>query len=54
MKGWFWGSILIIFGGVILLRNVFGIDIEFCETAFPILLILWGASMLATNLKPKK
>lgn len=54
MKGWFWGVVLIVFGGVILLRNLFGIDIEFWETLFPILLILWGASMLLTNLKAKK
>jgi hypothetical protein len=51
MKRWFWGIVFIVLGGVLLLRNVFDIDIHFWGTLIPILLIGWGLSMLMDNLK---
>jgi hypothetical protein len=54
MKGWFWGAFLVLFGIMILMRNVFDIEIRFWDTVVPILLILWGISMLVNNLGKKK
>jgi predicted membrane protein len=54
MKGWFWGAFLVLFGLMILMRNVFDIEIRFWDTVMPILFILWGISMLMKNLGKKK
>ncbi len=48
-SGIFWGILLVIIGGTILLRNVFDINLPLWEVIFPSLLILWGVSMLIKN-----
>ena len=46
----FFGIFLIIVGAFLLLRNVLDLDIPFWDFFFPLLLILWGASMLVNNI----
>lgn len=46
----FFGIFLLCIGLFLLLRNVFDLDIPFWDFAFPILLILWGLSMLIGNI----
>ncbi|MBS1902137.1 MAG: hypothetical protein JSS75_00340 [Bacteroidetes bacterium] len=45
----FWGILLVVVGGTILLRNVFGVDLPLWDVIFPAMLILWGVSMLIRN-----
>jgi hypothetical protein len=44
------GIFLLCIGLFLLARNIFDLDIPFWDVAFPILLIVWGASMLINNL----
>ena len=46
----FFGIFLIIVGAFLLLRNVLDLDIPFWDFFFPLLLILWGVSMLMKNI----
>jgi hypothetical protein len=46
----FAGIFLIIIGAYLLLRNVLELDIPFWDFLLPVLLILWGMSMLFKNL----
>ena len=46
----FFGIFLITVGAFLLLRNVLDLDIPFWDFFFPLLLILWGVSMLFTNI----
>jgi hypothetical protein len=46
----FFGIFLIIVGTFLLLRNVLDLDIPFWDFFFPILLVLWGVSMLVNNI----
>ncbi len=46
----FFGIFLVVVGGFLLLRNVLDLDIPFWDFVFPLLLILWGASMLINNI----
>jgi predicted membrane protein len=46
----FFGIFLIVVGAFLLLRNVLDLDIPFWDFFFPILLILWGVSMLVNNI----
>lgn len=46
----FFGIFLVIVGTFLLLRNVFDLDIPFWDFFFPLLLILWGVSMLVNNI----
>jgi hypothetical protein len=54
----FLGIFLIIIGVFLLLRNVLDLEIPFWDFLLPLLLILWGISMLVRNIsktaKPKK
>ena len=43
------GIFLLCIGLFLLLRNIFDLDIPFWDVAFPVLLILWGLSMLINN-----
>ncbi len=45
----FFGIFLVIVGAFLLLRNVLDLDIPFWDFFFPLLLILWGVSMLVNN-----
>ncbi|MDP4220185.1 MAG: DUF5668 domain-containing protein [Bacteroidota bacterium] len=45
----FFGIFLIVVGAFLLLRNVLDLDIPFWDFVFPLLLILWGVSMLVNN-----
>ncbi|MEI8135304.1 MAG: DUF5668 domain-containing protein [bacterium] len=45
----FLGIFLVIAGAFLLLRNIFDFDIPFWDFFFPVLLILWGVSMLVRN-----
>jgi uncharacterized membrane protein len=45
----FFGILLIAIGVFLLLRNVLDLDIPFWDFLLPILLILWGISMLIKN-----
>ena len=47
--GTFWGVLLVIIGGTILLRNVFGIDLPLWDVLLPAALIVWGVSLLVKN-----
>jgi predicted membrane protein len=48
MRNFYWGFILIIFGILMLLDNLGAIDFrEFVSDYWPLLLILWGVSILA-------
>lgn len=47
--GTFWGVLLVVIGGTILLRNVFDIDLPLWNVIFPAMLIFWGVSMLVRN-----
>jgi hypothetical protein len=55
-SGLFWGILLVIIGGTILLRNVFEIHLPLWDVIFPAMLILWGVSMLIKNVRnaPKR
>ena len=46
----FFGVFLIAIGAFLLLRNVLDLDIPFWDLFFPLLLILWGVSMLVNNI----
>ncbi len=46
----FFGIFLIAVGAFLLLRNVLDLDIPFWDFVFPLLLILWGISMLVNNI----
>ncbi len=46
----FIGIFLILAGAFLLLRNVLDLDIPFWDFFFPVLLILWGVSMLVKNI----
>lgn len=46
----FFGVFLIAIGAFLLLRNVLDLDIPFWDFVFPLLLILWGLSMLINNI----
>jgi len=48
------GIFLIIVGAFLLLRNVLDLDIPFWDFLLPVLLILWGVSMLINNLSRGK
>jgi hypothetical protein len=50
----FAGIFLIIIGAYLLLRNVMDLDIPFWDFLLPLLLILWGVSMLVKNLSRAK
>ncbi len=50
----FFGIFLVIIGAFLLLRNVLDMDIPFWDFVFPLLLIMWGASMLINNLSKIK
>ena len=50
----FAGIFLIIIGAYLLLRNVLDLDIPFWDFLLPVLLILWGISMLVKNLSGAK
>jgi hypothetical protein len=50
----FAGIFLIIIGAYLLLRNVMDLDIPFWDFLLPVLLILWGLSMLVKNLSRAK
>ncbi len=43
------GIFLLCIGVFLLARNIFDLDIPFWDVAFPVLLILWGTSMLINN-----
>ena len=45
----FFGIFLVVVGGFLLLRNVLDLDIPFWDFVFPLLLILWGISLLINN-----
>lgn len=45
----FAGIFLILVGAFLLLRNVLDLDIPFWDFFVPVLLILWGVSMLVRN-----
>jgi small neutral amino acid transporter SnatA (MarC family) len=45
----FWGILLVVIGGTVLLRNVFDINLPLWDVISPALLILWGVSMLVKN-----
>ncbi|HYQ85793.1 MAG TPA: cell wall-active antibiotics response protein LiaF [Bacteroidota bacterium] len=48
MRNFYWGFILILFGFLLLLDNLGAIDFkEFISDYWPLLLILWGVSILA-------
>ena len=47
--GTFWGVLLVIIGGTVLMNNVFDIHLPLWDVIFPSLLILWGISMLIRN-----
>jgi hypothetical protein len=46
----FFGIFLVIVGAFLLLRNILDLDIPFWDFFFPLLLILWGVSMLVNNI----
>ena len=46
----FAGILLIVIGAYLLLRNVLQLDIPFWDFLLPVLLILWGITMLVRNL----
>jgi hypothetical protein len=46
----FLGIFLVLAGAFLLLRNVLDIQIPFWDFFFPVLLILWGVSMLVKNI----
>jgi hypothetical protein len=46
----FFGIFLVVVGTFLLLRNILDLDIPFWDFFFPLLLILWGASMLINNI----
>ena len=50
----FFGIFLVIIGVFLLLRNVLDMDIPFWDFVFPLLLIMWGASMLISNVSRVK
>ena len=53
MRNFYWGFILILFGFLLLLDNLGAIDFkEFISDYWPLLLILWGVSILARR-RPK-
>jgi len=45
----FAGIFLILVGAFLLMRNVLDIEIPFWDFFLPVLLILWGVSMLVRN-----
>ena len=47
----FFGIFLVAIGAFLLLRNVLELDIPFWDFVFPLLLILWGVSMLINNIR---
>lgn len=42
----FWGAILILFGGLILLNRAGLVSLEFSEYFVPVILIAWGISII--------
>ena len=52
MRNFYWGIILVIFGGLLLLQNLDVADMgDLIRTYWPLLLILWGISVLTRREK---